>query len=340
MRILKRFENEIKVKPEIVEDLWHLGKIILPGDFASGSTTRKFVSEAGDAERKAVTVKIHVEKVEFHEHSRKLKVLGKITGGHPEEYVQIGKHHSLEIGEGDVISIFKEEWAKYEIDRLHEAEKAAKRPKIFVLVMDERDAELFKIKEYGIDPLGKISGGHGKKVDDNREAKHKWYSEIFDLIADKEKIIIAGPGFEKDNFAKFADGKSKKPKSSVESIGNTGKQGVYELINKGIIDKTVKENRFVEETKTIERLIREVSAPQPKAVYGFGKVKEAVEMGAVESLLVLDSFLFEKKGELDELIRSAEKFKTKVFIISHENEMSEKLKALGKIAAMLRFAIE
>lgn len=340
MRILKRFENEIKVKPEIMEDLWHLGKIILPGDFASGSTTRKFVSEGGEAERKTVVIKILVEKAEFHEHSQKLKILGKIAGGHPEEYVQIGKHHSLEIGEGDIISIFKKQWAKYEIDRLHEAEKAAKRPKIFVLIMDERDAELFKIKEYGIDSLGKISGGHGKKVDDNKEAKNRWHSEVLDLIADKEKIIIAGPGFEKDNFAKFADGKGKKLKISVESIGNTGKQGVYELINKGLIEKTVKENRFVEETQVIERLIREISLQRPKATYGFNKVRESIEMGAAESLLVLDSYLFEKKDALDALIKTAEKYKTKVYIISQENEMSEKLKALGKIAAILRFAVE
>jgi protein pelota len=73
-----RRENEVRAKPETLEDLWHLEKIIAPGDAVSGTTQRKFVSEGGAQERKKVHVTLSVEKVEFHKPSQRLKVLGKI----------------------------------------------------------------------------------------------------------------------------------------------------------------------------------------------------------------------------------------------------------------------
>lgn len=343
MLILQRQENRIKVKPEIVEDLWHLEKIIKPGDLVSGQSDRKFTTESGKSERVPVRVKIQVEKVEFHKPSGALKVLGVIVEGSPEEYVQLKSHHSLEVGQFDIITIEKE-WKKYELDRLKEAEKSSRREKVFVLVLDEREAEFFVIREFGIEALGKVHcESRGKYAGESKDVQSSYYKAILDLISKKEgKIVIAGPGFEKDNLYDYIKSKDQKMAKRVvlERTDNTGGQGVYELLTKGTLDKILLESRFAEETKAIDRFIAEVSRKNGKATYGLENVERALDMGAVDELLVLDSLILEKRDMMEPLLEKAEKSKAKVMIVSHENEVSQKLKGFTGLAAVLRFNIE
>jgi protein pelota len=344
MFVLGRSEQSVRLKPEITEDLWHLEKLVSPGDLVSGSTWRKFVADSGRAERKPLFIKLRVEKVEFHRHSGKLRVLGIIVESRPEEFAPLGQHHSLDVDTGDAITVEKERWKKYELDRLREAQAAAKRPKLGVLIMDERDAEFFIIREYGIEGAGSASTEGGKYVEERKDIKNKWYSEIAGLMKQKElgQLVVAGPGFEKDNLMRFL--KDREPalakKILVESTGNTGQQAVYELVTKGTIDKIVKESRFADETKMIEQLVYEISREKPKAAYGPANVRKALEYGAVDKLLVVDKLLFENRAKLEPLLDLAERHKAKVVIVSSENEVSRKLEAFGGIAGLLRFAVE
>ncbi len=341
MLTVSRFENKIKLKPQIEEDLWHLEKIIKPGDFVSASTHRKFVSPSGKQERKRVFIKIKVEKAEFHKGFGKLRILGVIVEGKPEEYVQVGEHHSIDIGLNDEVKIEKEKWLKYDLDRIKEAEASAEKPKITALVMDEREAELFAVKEYGISSLGKINLRGAGKYSSDKNAKEKEYDEIIKLLekAETDKIVLAGSGFEKNNFYDYLKDKDAKlaKKILVADISNTGKKGVYELVEKDVFSKIVRQSRFAEETKLMEELVKAIV--NEKATYGLKEVEEAVDYGAVDKLLILDSLLFENKEEIENLISKAEKTGAEVKVISHENEASEKLKAFTGVAALLRFSV-
>ncbi len=342
MLVISRFENKIKLKPQVEEDLWHLEKIIKPGDFVSASTHRKFVSPSEKQERKRVYIKLRVEKVEFHKGFQKLRVLGVIVEGKPEEYVQVGEHHSIDVGLNDEIKVEKERWLKVDLDRIKEAEESVNQQKLGVLVMDEREAELFAVKVFGIDSLGKVNlRGAGKYSDEKN--KEKDYQEVTKLLNNLKanKIVLAGSGFEKDNFFNYLKDKQQglSKKVVVVNVSNPGKRGVYELIEKDALSKIVKQNRLIEETKLIEEFVKKVM--KQEAVYGLKEVEEAVDYGAVEKLLVLDNFLFDdsKREEIEKLISKAEKTGAEVKIISHENEASEKLKAFTGVAGLLRFKI-
>lgn len=344
MFVFKRKENSIKVKPEVLEDLWHLIKIIKPKDFVTAHTHRKFTAASGDVERKPVTIKLEVEKTEFHKGFEKLRILGVIVEGKPEEYVQLREHHSFDVGPGDEITLEKNKWAKYELDRLKEAQKSAKRPKVAVLTLDEREAELFSIREFGIEEKGKVFAfAGGKYTEERKDLRNKYLSEIHDLVKniDAEKIIVAGTGFEPENFVKFVKEKDQKLylKLILQKTGWTGKSAVLELVKNGAIDNVAKESRFSEETKLIEELIRELPSSRPKAKYGYANVKKALEYGAVQTLLVLDSKLFTERDKIEPILDEAEKYNTKIMLISSENEASSKLGGLGGIAALLRFPI-
>ena len=93
-------ENTAKIRTETPDDLWHLEKILEPGDLVTSRTLRKTTIKRGNeidkGDRKPVTLTIQVEKKEFHKDSHMLRLTGPIKSG-PEDLVQIGSYHSLGI---------------------------------------------------------------------------------------------------------------------------------------------------------------------------------------------------------------------------------------------------
>ncbi|MCX6777914.1 MAG: hypothetical protein NT157_03435 [Candidatus Micrarchaeota archaeon] len=107
--------GELKVVPESLEDLWHLERVLEQGDLVKGKSFRRFKLDEGDSgERKAVTIELEAKKIEFHKHANILRVTGVIKSGTPEEYVQIGSHHTLDLEIDGRIAIQKD-WKEYQL---------------------------------------------------------------------------------------------------------------------------------------------------------------------------------------------------------------------------------
>ncbi len=341
MFIINRKENSITLKPESVEDLWHLEKIVNPDDRVESVTERKR-EEASGTSREKMKLEIKVEKAEFHKGYGKLKILGTITEG-PEEHISFGDHHSFKIGEQDVLTIKKDKWKKHELNRIKEAQEEAKQPKITVVTMDERKAEVYTIKTYGLEKKAGVKlPGKGKYAEKtSKEEKYREITQALDKI-DTDKYIVSGPGFESDNYMKHLEQENQDIHENAVRMKteNMGERGVYELMKEGKIDRFLKKSRLNKETKAIDELIKEVSREQGKATYGKDEVEKAIEYGAVEKLLVMDEKLFKNEEEISELMEKTEQKNGEVIVISNENPESEKLESLGNIAALLRYKIE
>ena len=91
------------------------------------------------------------------------------------------------------------------------------------------------------------------------------------------------------------------------------------------------------ETQEIDELLEEISR-DGKVTYGEKFVRNALEIAAVEKLLVTDRFVREGGGE--EIISMARKTGAKTTVISTAHEGGRRLQALGGVAALLRFRIE
>ncbi len=79
-----RKEGRMKLVPEVLEDLWHLERVLEPGDIVSSSSTRVFKAsekEGEEGERKKVRIELQAEKIDFSKSASKLRVTGKIIGG-------------------------------------------------------------------------------------------------------------------------------------------------------------------------------------------------------------------------------------------------------------------
>ena len=198
--------GEVKLVPETLEDLWHIERVLSEGDLVSAKSWRKFkATENAEGEKKSVNIDVRVEKIEFSKFANRLRVMGKIVSGEPAEYVQVGSYHTIDVELDFPVKIVKKEWRKYQIDRLSQAVKDTKKPKIAIVVLDDEKAIFATLRGYGVEYELELEN-KARKRDDDYEGKTKgYYGEILAKLSkyDVASIIVAGPGFVKDNLRKF-----------------------------------------------------------------------------------------------------------------------------------------
>lgn len=344
-------EGIIKLKPETLDDLWYLKGIIAKGDLVSGRSYRRIKDEeklrSDKGTRVAINLSVRVENVEYSSYITNLRVTGKIEAG-PEDLVSLGSYHTIEVAPHDVIAIKKERWKNWELERLREAERAAKTPIVLILCLEEGEAEFAVVRRYGIDYAVRVTTSvAGKRFEKEHEVSvHEFYGEVAEKmneVVKKEKIeavVICGPGFTKENLFNYLKEKNKELVRicTVEQAGSGGRAGVQEVIKRGVVERVAKNSRVSLETKLVEKVFEEIGKSTGLAAYGMEEVKKALDYGAVEKLLVTEVFL-RKSEEAEKLIERAKHARGEAVIVSAEHEVGEKLEGIGGIAALLRFRV-
>src|SRR3989338_5006264 len=349
MKVLKKYldEGKVTVLAETLDDLWHLEKVIEPGDVVSGNSWRRLQVKGRDQqqEKKPAFLSIEVVQVELHKFSNTLRVLGTIMEGKPEELCPKGSHHTIEIVPGTKVLVWKKEWKNYLLDRLAKAEKESKMPRISVVCVDDEQAVFAYLTAAGAETAFSVSSGRaGKKYGEKEKTagKKEYYEEVFAKLQSlpTDKVIIAGPGFEPENLKKWISQKQKAflAKCLFGKTSNSGEQGVEEVLKKGLVEQLSRENEAAKQALLLEELLKRI-AKEGNASYGPKQVTRAVEQGAVDDLLVTDKYLRENKEALEGVLDAAEKSKARVHVISVENNSGKQLQGLGGIAALLRFKV-
>lgn len=332
-------EGEMKIVPESMEDLWHLSKIISEKDEVEGSSLRTY-KVGKNEEKKHVKIRLRTESVEFAEAANRLRIFGVIVWGEPEEFVQLGKHHTLDVGIGDKIMI-KKKWMAHELKRLREAEKESKKPKLHIILLDEEHALLASLKPYGVEFGAEFRNPARKKSDDFERRQQEFFDKLAEEIARFDgKSVVAGPGFAKDNFKKYLEQKNPEllKKIIFESCSYAEPSAIKELMNRGVLEKAAGLARFEKEEREVEDFFIQIYKETGKAVYGIEEVKKAIAQGAAEKILVLDSLL-RTSEEIQKIIEEGEKVGSEIVTISAEGDAGIKLKNFGGLGAILRWKI-
>ncbi len=351
MKIIEEDQSNgiVKVFPETLDDLWHLSHIIAEGDKVYSKTTRR-IQDNGESVRnnagvkKTFTLGISVEKVSFHIFTGKLRISGTIISG-PEEYIAMGDHHTIEAKLNNRLTIKKEKWSHYAINRINQAIEASKKLSAMIVVIEDDVADFGLMRQYGIEYYGPVMGNvSGKRIIDKNRKKNieKFYQNIVDYINKFENvhtIILAGPGFFKNDFYKYLESKHKDiaKNTIIESTGSGGRVGIHEVLKKGIVEKLSTENRVAFEISAIENILQEIAKNSPLVVYGKKEVQNAINLGAIEKLIVLDKIV--RSEDLENSMDMVENMSGEVLVISSEHEGGKQLEALGGMAAILRYAI-
>lgn len=343
-------KGEIKLKAENLDDLWYLSTIIEPRDIIKGKTLRKI--KIGEKEqrklkiiKKPVFIKIEAEKIEFSKHSNILRISGIIREA-PED-IPLGSHHTFNVEENSIITIIKEKWLKYQLDKLKEAAQK-QNTKILLCIFDREEAFFALTKKQGYQLLSHIKGNVRKKAEDNTKEEN-FYQAILKNINEYmeryklEKIIVASPSFWKEELLKEIKDKELKKKMTLATCSCVDKTAINEVLKRNEVRDVLKQDRIAKEVNLVESLLIEISKNN-MAAYGLKETEQAANMGAVKILLITDSLIKKSReentyGRLEDMMKITEKTKGEVHLINSDNDAGKKLDGLGGIAAILKYKL-
>jgi protein pelota len=331
---LKDNAGEIRLLPESIDDLWHLQHLVAHGDLVFATTFRS-VESATDkirpekVEKRPVRLGIRAEKVEFSEHGVRLRIAGLIEHG-----IDAGAYHTINVETGYEISVIRQ-WRPVDFERIDRAVKASVYGVIHILTIEEGEAELFRLRQYGPESVITLTAGSGKGSE--TETRTGFFDAVLKIIADiSGPLVIAGPGFIKEDFIRYAKNKNSAPagQAIVVETRRIGRGAVQDVIGTGTLEKLIGDLQLSREVKLMDEVLLRISQDGAVA-YGKKQVGIAIEYGAVDEILVADSLL--RDQSIVCLIENAEKMKAKIVVLSTEFEPGERLEALGGIAALLRY---
>jgi protein pelota len=333
---LKDNAGEIRLLPESIDDLWHLQHLVEPGDLVFATTFRS-VESATDkirpekVEKRPVRLGVRAEKVEFSEHGVRLRITGMIESG-----VDIGAYHTINVETGYEISVIRQ-WRPVDLERISRAVKSSVFGVIHILTIEEGEAELFRLRQYGPESTVTITAGSGKGGETDTRAG--FFEAVLKIIAEiSGPLVIAGPGFVKDDFVRYARNKNSAPaeRAIVVETRRIGKGAVQDVIGTGTLEKLIGDIQLSREVKLMDEVLLRISRDGAVA-YGKQQVASAIEYGAVDEVLLADTQLRNK--EIMQLVESAERMQATIVVLSTEFEPGERLEALGGIAALLRYKL-
>jgi protein pelota len=346
----------VKVVPRTFDDLWHLYNIIYKNDEVYAYTTREMKPDTGGyerpkrGERVSVFVGVKVENVTWDKLLGRLRVHGTICAA--PETVPCGVHHTLNISLDKPVTIVKKKWAEHHIERLERASASSEKP-IIIVAIDDDGYAIATTAQYGVEIKVEESVKLPGKLETEKraEAMKAYFQKALSSLrqictAIQSPIAIIGVGFVKGDFAKFVENEASDIAESVvdvKGVNNGGVAGIYEAMRSGVLLKTMKQQRIVEEAEIVEEILKRLGKEEFNVTYGLEEVEKAVNLGAVEKLVLADTALRETSDEkrlhLEDLMKSVEQKGGSILVVSTEHEAGAKLIALGGIAALLRFPL-
>ncbi|WP_309493104.1 mRNA surveillance protein pelota [Candidatus Hecatella orcuttiae] len=342
---------------ETLDDLWHLYNLIFQGDILYAKTSRE-IKGANEGARPScgrrvwMTLGIRVADVAFDRSTNRLRVRGQILEA-PERYQGLkGAYHTITLLPHSLLKLVKEKWPPYQLDRLRKASRAEGRPFI-VVAADDEEACVAVVRRFDVDVKFEVAARlPGKREAGRRRgALQKYFEEVSRGLGEVWKsirgpIAVVGPGFIKEELAAYVrkhPALRPPPRISLFFASTGGLAGVKEALRSGVLLRFFKESRLLQEASLVEKFLARLSTQGKTALYGVEDVENAARRGAVEDLMVVDTYLRggsdEERLRLEEVMREVERKGGKVTILSSEHEGGEKILSFGGVAALLRYPL-
>lgn len=156
------------------------------------------------------------------------------------------------------------------------------------------------------------------------------------VVKDLKGILVGGPGMTKNHFLDegFLNEQLKRKVVSTQDLGYSGMFGFRELVEKS--KEVLAKEAITEERTIMNKFFETLASDVQKVAYGETEVAKALDLGAVDKLLVSEA-MEDEKAEYYE--QKADETGATFIMISIDTPEGEQLKDLGKIAAFLRFPI-
>jgi protein pelota len=330
-------ENTLKLRPDSFDDLYLLERVLAKGDSVEAATFRRFrPSEGDEGEQKEVVIKILLDEIELDKSAMRLRLTGKILSGRPEEFIRLGSYHTINVAQGDTIEIQKAEWKNYIIRRVKQAVQETHRPKLSVIALDDEKATLAYLRGYGIDIIAEIYSHLSKRMKESDFAKQKvlYFSDIakYSKGMEGDILVIAGPGFEKDNFKRYLEqnGINLGKRIVYAAVSNAERSGVREAVQSEAVAKLMEQEHIKEEFNLLNVFLQGLNIN--KSHYGIADVAHSLADYSAGIILVNDRVLNVK--DFQDVLDKADLQKVRIEIFNSDDEAGMQLANFKDIASI------
>ena len=273
------------------EDLWILYNLIAKGDYLKTAMFRKVQHESGGGKvsstKKKLIITIKIEEIEYCQEDDIIRIKGKNTSEN--EYISIGQFQTAEISKGSFFTLFKYYWDDIHIETLKNATDKTITSDVAAIIMEEGIAHLYFINNNQTVLHGKINQSIPKKRNGSTQynkSKKNFFTKILNNLVKEinfencKCVIIASPGFTKDEFGNFMIDEINNNLKVYQTIKNNlskiiychsssgYKQSLEEILSKPEIKKLIKDTKCIEENTIMEKFNEILGTEMDKAFFG------------------------------------------------------------------------
>ncbi|MDW0155464.1 MAG: mRNA surveillance protein Pelota [Nitrososphaeraceae archaeon] len=352
VRDSKHSEKSKAISAEDLDDLFTLRRIIEINDTIITDTTRSIkqkseFSRPDKGERVKIRILLRIETIKFDGTVDRIRIGGTILNS-DNQLVPKGVHHSISIKVDDMIILEKKQWKKIQADIL----KNSGNDTIYLLIsIDTQEAAIALVTGTHVKILPNIySGQSGKRFQGSRMINsniESFFEEILlgirsvtNLHAQKQMLILFGPGETKRRFFNFLAKEFNEKITVLEGIDVAGEDGIFVSLRSTSLKELLKASKIGIVSSMLDKLIYLIHSNDPKYAIGVNEVRNAVNNKSIESLIYSNSIL-EKldEGEFIDLLNSTEAVGAKIYGVDASTDIGLRVSSLGGIVGLLRFAI-
>ncbi|KAK9817970.1 hypothetical protein WJX72_005116 [[Myrmecia] bisecta] len=360
----KDAEGEVKLIPEEGEDLWHVYNLVRAGDHVTATTFRKIQKDSGagsESERVKIKLTIEVEVVDFDPEGQQIRLRGKNLT--ETEHVKLGSYHTLEVELQRAFTLHKQCWDTLDLERVKQATNPAASADLAAVLITEGLATVCLVGSSCTIQRAKIEANmprkRGAAAAGYDKAIESFFSKVFAAIVRHvdweivQCLVIAGPGFTKDQFKQYLDAQAvkqdirplilNKQKVVLAPASTAYKHSLKEVLANPGIAAQIKDTKAAREVQVLQDFYAMLANDSARAFYGPGHVQAAHELGAIQTLLISDS-LFRindvgKRRKYVALVDEVQEGGGEALVFSGMHVSGEQLNQLTGIAAILRFPL-
>ncbi|KAK2952770.1 putative PELOTA like protein [Blattamonas nauphoetae] len=374
-KITRNGSGSVILTPEYFDDFWHAYNLIQKGDLITTKTTRRVRPEnAGistESRRIEVKVELLVTKLEFDPKDMEMRIRGSIKQCN-EPSVSLGVSHTVSLEIRKPIGLQKEYWDDFSLDKLREAKDGDRSPDMCIVVMQEGLAGIYIQTENVLLKKSKVQldiprKGSNKFSRDKVSPREKGMFAFFDAVKtaiethiDLENVgcvILASPGFVKDDFWKYLEASQDKLSKGAQKTQITAYKSkfvfahcssahhsaVSEVLNDASVKDRVRSARTSDAVSVMAKFFDILGRNDKKVCYGEREVQAVSSLGAIEHLLISEDKI-RKNNPKDrqvflDLIRQVKDKGGEAHLLSDSLSIGNQLAQLGGIAAILRYEV-
>lgn len=354
MQIIKREHELWRLRIRSPDDLWTLSRLVVKGRHFAMLGERRDQTTGGveggrakAAERKKMWIQLQVESTEYQSFTDVLRVHGIIS----EAKIDKGSHHTHLVSPRDEIEIFcPGGFSSPDVKLMKEAVKSGGKPRVAIAAVENDEVVLYELSQHGMREIAAwtMRGGGKYTGSSNSDVRITFLRNIGKdmelLLSPEAPLILSGPGLARDQLMGLMKEQESKLKITSVATSIGGRSSANEVLREGLADNILADYSLVKEVKLLEDAWVRI-ATEGAVAYGERDLLSALEVGAVETLLITADLLRDEDAKIggrpwQSYLDQLDSIRAKWLQCSTEHDAGAQLDAFGGAVALLRFKLD